>query len=134
MARHNSGLSHKCHLCPRSFEGPKALEKHLKAHALGRYVAPKVIKRQDGSVAMALPDDPNQNKKVEGTGVVLDTPLNIPATERARDVDQDSETITSSLSSQDNGDHQDPITDRISGGLEQMVQLQQRFQESNPFR
>ena len=62
MARHNSGLSHKCHLCPRSFEGPKALEKHLKAHALGRYVAPKVIQRTDGTVAMALPDDPNQTK------------------------------------------------------------------------
>ena len=81
MARHNSGLSHKCHLCPRSFEGPKALEKHLKAHELGRFVAPKVIQRPDGTVAMALPDDPNQSKKVEGTGVLLDTPLNKPATE-----------------------------------------------------
>jgi hypothetical protein len=57
MARHNSGLSHKCHLCPRSFEGPKALEKHLNAHATGRYVAPKVIHKSDGSTAMALPDD-----------------------------------------------------------------------------
>lgn len=69
MARHNSGLSHKCHLCPRSFEGPKALEKHLKAHALGRYVAPKVIQREDGSVAMALPDDPNQAKKEDGSSI-----------------------------------------------------------------
>lgn len=57
MARHNSGLSHKCHLCPRSFEGPKALEKHLNAHATGRYVAPKVIQKSDGTTAMALPDD-----------------------------------------------------------------------------
>lgn len=57
MARHNSGLSHKCHLCPRSFEGPKALEKHLNAHAKGRYVAPKVIQKSDGTTAMALPDD-----------------------------------------------------------------------------
>ena len=81
MARHNSGLSHKCHLCPRSFEGPKALEKHLKAHAMGRYVAPKVIQRQDGSLAMALPDDPNQSKKVEGTGVLLDAPLKQAATD-----------------------------------------------------
>ena len=39
MARHNSGLSHKCHLCPRSFEGPKPLSKHIKAHEMGRYVA-----------------------------------------------------------------------------------------------
>ena len=81
MARHNSGLSHKCHLCPRSFEGPKALEKHLKAHAMGRYVAPKVIQRQDGTLAMALPDDPNQSKKVEGTGILLDAPLKAPATD-----------------------------------------------------
>ena len=57
MARHNSGLSHKCHLCPRSFEGPKALEKHLNAHATGRYVAPKVIQKSDGTTAMALPED-----------------------------------------------------------------------------
>jgi len=132
MARHNSGLSHKCHLCPRSFEGPKALEKHLKAHALGRYVAPKVIKRQDGTVAMALPDDPNQNKKVEGTGIVLDTPLNIPATERARELDQDSETITSSLSGQGNSDlHQDQITDRIPGSIEHMVHLPRKMEEDS---
>ena len=65
MARHNSGLSHKCHLCPRSFEGPKALEKHLKAHEMGRYVAPKVIQRHDGTMAMALPEDPNHPKKPE---------------------------------------------------------------------
>ena len=71
MARHNSGLSHKCHLCPRSFEVPKALEKHLKAHAMGRYVAPKVIKRQDGTVAMALPDDPNQNKRLKAPVLLL---------------------------------------------------------------
>ena len=57
MARHNSGLSHKCHLCPRSFEGPKALEKHLNAHKTGRYVAPKVIQKSDGTTAMALPED-----------------------------------------------------------------------------
>ena len=65
MARHNSGLSHKCHLCPRSFEGPKALAKHIKAHEMGRYVAPKVIQRQDGTLAMALPEDPNATKKAE---------------------------------------------------------------------
>ena len=73
MARHNSGLSHKCHLCPRSFEGPKALEKHLKAHEMGRYVAPKVIQRPDGTQAMALPDDPNQSKKVDVPVPVLES-------------------------------------------------------------
>ena len=65
MARHNSGLSHKCHLCPRSFEGPKALEKHLNAHATGRYVAPKVIQKSDGTTAMALPED--KQKESEST-------------------------------------------------------------------
>jgi len=96
MARHNSGLSHKCHLCPRSFEGPKALEKHLKAHALGRFVAPKVIQRQDGSVAMALPDDPNQQHKKEGSGVVLDEALSVPATERATNYGEDTRSNTPS--------------------------------------
>ena len=70
MARHNSGLSHKCHLCPRSFEGPKALAKHIKAHEMGRYVAPKVIQRQDGTLAMALPEDPNATKKTDQPPVV----------------------------------------------------------------
>ena len=64
MARHNSGLSHKCHLCPRSFEGPKALEKHLQAHSTGRHVAPKIITKSDGTVAMALPDT---DKNLDGT-------------------------------------------------------------------
>ena len=91
MARHNSGLSHKCHLCPRSFEGPKALEKHLKAHALGRYVAPKVIQRLDGTVAMALPDDPNQIKSDATTGPTMMVPSlgNIPG--RLKDEDSGSE-------------------------------------------
>lgn len=79
MARHNSGLSHKCHLCPRSFEGPKALEKHLNAHATGRYVAPKVIKKSDGTMAMALPEE----KQKEGEII-----LAAPAPDKPRELDR----------------------------------------------
>lgn len=79
MARHNSGLSHKCHLCPRSFEGPKALEKHLNAHATGRYVAPKVIQKSDGTTAMALPDDKNRDEPpvstLTGSSIMPDHPV-----------------------------------------------------------
>ena len=71
MARHESSLSYKCHLCPRSFEGPKALEKHLQAHSTGRHVAPKIITKADGSVAMALPDDKSLQ---ENGGVPLQPP------------------------------------------------------------
>eukprot|EP00095_Tigriopus_kingsejongensis_P002910 maker-scaffold336_size202805-snap-gene-1.35 protein:Tk02910 transcript:maker-scaffold336_size202805-snap-gene-1.35-mRNA-1 annotation:"zinc finger protein 729-like" len=64
VARHNSSLGHKCHLCPRSFEGPKALNKHLDAHKNNRYVAPKVFKKADGTIAMVLPEDHNYKKTV----------------------------------------------------------------------
>ena len=57
VKRHNSDLNNKCHLCPRSFEGPKALQKHLLAHEMGRYVKPKVIMNADGSTSMALPTE-----------------------------------------------------------------------------
>ena len=69
----HTGKMPQCSLCGKISKSMKALENHLKAHAMGRYVAPKVIKRQDGTVAMALPDDPNWNKKIEGSGVVIDT-------------------------------------------------------------
>ena len=82
MARHNSGLSHKCHLCPRSFEGPKALEKHLNAHATGRYVAPKVIQKSDGTTAMALPED-----KQKDTDIMNVPPIALVPQEKVREVD-----------------------------------------------
>ena len=53
-----SSLAHKCHLCPRSFEGLKGLEKHLQAHKMNRYVEPKVIANADGSITMALSEEP----------------------------------------------------------------------------
>ena len=62
IRRHNSDLGHKCHLCPRSFEGARSLAKHLLAHKNNTYVAPKVFKKADGSVALAMPPDPNQRK------------------------------------------------------------------------
>ena len=46
---------------------------------------------------MVLPDDPNQNKKIEGSGVVIDTPLKTPATERAVVIENESETIIPNL-------------------------------------
>ena len=115
MARHNSGLSHKCHLCPRSFEGPKALEKHLKAHALGRYVAPKVIQRQDGTVAMALPDDPNQTKKEEGQSAV-------PISQGGRDEDSDSESPVPPIS-ETSEVSQEPLALNTVGSTDQMTEI-----------
>ena len=52
-----SSLAHKCHLCPRSFEGQKALDKHLQAHKMNRYVEPKVIANADGSITMSLSEE-----------------------------------------------------------------------------
>ncbi len=62
IRRHNSDLGHKCHLCPRSFEGARSLAKHLEAHKNNTYVAPKVLRKADGGVALAMPPDPNAKK------------------------------------------------------------------------
>ena len=67
VARHDGTLPNKCDLCPRSFEGPKALEKHKEAHRLGRFVQPKVIMNADGTMAMALPTETGAGGPGTGT-------------------------------------------------------------------
>ena len=57
IARHDGTLPNKCDLCPRSFEGPKSLERHMVAHRLGRFVAPKMITNPKGYIAMVLPTE-----------------------------------------------------------------------------
>ena len=55
VGRHDGSLPNKCDLCPRSFEGPKALKKHKEANKLGRFFQPKSIINADGTKAMLLP-------------------------------------------------------------------------------
>ena len=71
VARHDGSLPNKCDLCPRSFEGPKALEKHKEAHRMGRFVQPKVIMNADGSMAMALPTEAGAGGPGIGTSTVV---------------------------------------------------------------
>ncbi len=80
IRRHNSDLGHKCSLCPRSFEGKRSLAKHLLAHKNNTTVTPKVVKKTDGSVALAMPPDPTQKKPYSsavGEEAVVVTPVQI---------------------------------------------------------
>ena len=70
---------------------------------------------------MALPDDPNQNKKIEGSGVVIDTSLKTPATERVVVIENESETIIPNLAKDEPEGHQDQISEQLSGGIDHMV-------------
>jgi hypothetical protein len=58
-----SSLAYKCHLCPRSFECQKSLDKHLLAHKMNRCVEPKVIANADGTLTMALSEDSGDTVK-----------------------------------------------------------------------
>ena len=116
MQRHAGTLPNKCHLCPRSFEGPKALQKHLLAHESDRVVQPKLIQNADGSTSIALPTDNGIGGHGSTTDVVGVTPPS-----DATPVTEEDQNATISLSMDDLMQYAQPVPDNViteENGLE----------------